>query len=125
MNFRQVEPTHIMENIICNELRSRGYGVDVGVVPSQRKGADGKQERVNYECDFVANLGSRRCYIQSAYALPMEEKANQEQASLLRINDSFKKIVVVKDGIKPFYNDKGILTMNLYDFLLDPYSLNY
>lgn len=125
MNFRQVEPTHIMENIIYNELRSRGYGVDVGVVSSQRKGSDGKQERVNYECDFVANLGSRRYYIQSAYALPTEEKANQEQASLLRINDSFKKIVVVKDGIKPFYNDKGILTMNLYDFLLDPHSLNY
>lgn len=125
LNFRQVEPTHLMENIIYNELRARGYGVDVGVVPAQRKSADGKQERVAYECDFVANLGSRRYYIQSAYALPTEEKIAQEQASLLKINDSFKKIVVVKDSVKPYYNDKGILTMNLYDFLLDARSLEF
>lgn len=119
LNFRQVEETHIMENIIYNELRHRGYSVDVGVVPAQKRDSEGKAERVNYECDFVCNMGSRRCYIQSAYAMPTKEKEDQEQASLLRIGDTFKKIIIVKDGIKPHYNDNGFLIMNLYDFLLD------
>ncbi len=125
LNFRQVEGAHIMENVIYNELRARGYGVDVGVVSSQRRGADGKQQRVSYECDFVCNMGSRRCYIQSAYALPTREKVEQEQASLLRIPDSFKKVIVVKDGVRPHYNDEGILVLNLYDFLLDERSLEF
>lgn len=125
LNFRQVEGAHIMENLIYNELRARGYGVDVGVVPSQRRGADGRQQRVSYECDFVCNMGSRRYYIQSAYALPTREKLEQEQASLLRIADSFKKVIVVKDGVKPHYNDEGILVLNLYDFLLDEHSLEF
>lgn len=125
LNFRQVEGTHIMENVVYNELRARGYAVDVGVVSSQRRDADGKQQRVSYECDFVCNMGSRRCYIQSAYALPTREKLEQEQASLLRIPDSFKKVIVVKDGVGPHYNDEGILVLSLYDFLLDERSLEF
>lgn len=123
LNFRQVEETHIMENIIYNELRCRGYNVDVGVVSAQKRNSEGKAERVNYECDFVCNMGSRRCYVQSAYAMPTREKEKQEQASLLRIGDSFKKIIIVKDGAKTHYNDNGFLIMNLYDFLLDDRSL--
>lgn len=125
LNFRQVEGAHLMENIVYNELRGRGYSVDVGVVPAQRTDADGMRRRVAYECDFVCNLGSRRYYIQSAYALPTREKLDQEQASLLRIGDSFKKVIVTRDGTRPHYNDDGVLIMNLYDFLLDPRSLDY
>lgn len=123
LNFRQIEETHIMENIIYNELRGRGYRVDVGIVPAFRKGANGGNQRVSYECDFVCNLGSRRYYIQSAYATPTEEKMAQEKASFLRIDDSFKKIIIIKDGSLPHYDDDGVLIMGLYDFLLDLDSL--
>lgn len=124
LNFRQVEETHMMENIIFNELRGRGYGVDVGVVNAQKRGEGGKQQRVSYECDFVCNAGSRRYYVQSAYSLPTLEKINQEQASLVRIGDSFKKVIITKDGGGTHYNEEGILMMNLYDFLLDEHSLD-
>lgn len=123
LNFRQVEETHIMENIIYNELRTRGYNVDVGIVSSFKKVENGTNQRVSYECDFVCNMASRRYYIQSAYALPSKEKLDQEQASLLHINDSFKKIIIAKEDILPHYNDDGVLIMNLYDFLLDADSL--
>lgn len=123
LNFRQFEETHIMENILYNELRGRGFKVDVGIVPSQRRDSQGSVRRVNYEIDFVCNLGSKRLYIQSAYALPTQEKMDQEQASLMRVGDSFKKVIVTKDGIAPHYNDRGVLIMNIYDFLLHPSSL--
>lgn len=122
LGFRQVEQTHIMENIVYNELRTRGYNVDVGVV-EQRSRHDGEQYRKQLEVDFVANLGSQRYYIQSAYQLPTEEKVAQEKASLLGIDDSFKKIVLVRDVVKPARDDRGILTMSVYDFLLDADSL--
>ncbi len=112
-----------MENILYNELRGRGFKVDVGIVPSQRRDSQGSVRRVNYEIDFVCNLGSKRLYIQSAYALPTQEKMDQEQASLMRVGDSFKKVIVTKDGIAPHYNDRGVLIMNIYDFLLHPSSL--
>ncbi|MBT1170706.1 ATP-binding protein [Bifidobacterium sp. SO4] len=122
LGFRQVEQTHIMENIVYNELRMRGYNVDVGVV-EQRGTRNGEPYRKQLEVDFVANLGSRRYYIQSAYQLPDEEKTAQEKASLLDIDDSFKKIILVRDIVKPTRDDHGILTMSVYDFLLDPHSL--
>ncbi|KFI97002.1 ATP-binding protein [Bifidobacterium stellenboschense] len=122
LGFRQVEQTHIMENIVYNELRTRGYNVDVGVV-EQRSRHDGEQYRKQLEVDFVANLGSQRYYIQSAYQLPTEEKITQEKASLLGIDDSFKKIILVRDVVKPARDDRGILTMSVYDFLLDANSL--
>lgn len=125
MNFRQFEETHIMENVIYNELVGRGLGVDVGVVPASRKDADGKSHRVQLEIDFVCNKGSKRYYVQSAFALPTPEKQEQEQRSLLRIDDAFKKIIVTKDGIGPHYNENGILMMNVYDFLLNPESLDF
>lgn len=122
LGFRQVEQTHIMENVIYNELRMRGYSVDVGVV-EQRPLVDGHARRVQLEVDFVANLGSRRYYIQSAYQLPDEEKVAQEKASLRGIDDSFSKIVLVRDVVKPTRDERGILTMSVYDFLLNPDSL--
>lgn len=125
MNFRQYEETHILENIVYNELRGRGYGVDVGVVPVQRRGADGKARRVTYEIDFVCNSGSRRYYVQSAFALPTKEKVAQEQASLVKAGDCFKRVIVTKDGPAPYYNEEGILMLNAYDFLLDPGSLDF
>ena len=124
LGFRQVEPTHIMENIVYNELRMRGYSVDVGVV-EKRGRRDGKDYRAALEVDFVANLGSRRYYIQSAYQLPDPAKTEQEKASLKAIGDSFKKIVLTRDVVKPMYDDDGILTMSVLDFLLDPRSLEY
>ena len=123
LNFRQIEPTHIMENIIYNELRFRGYTVDVGMVV-KRESDKGKDIKKHLEVDFIANLGSKKYYIQSAYSLPTTEKINQEKASLLNINDSFKKIIITKDRIKPFYDENGILTINLFDFLLDKNSLD-
>ena len=123
MNFRQFEETHLLENIIYNELRGRGYGVDVGVVPAQRKDADGKWRRAMYEIDFVCNSGSERCYIQSALALPDREKLQQEQASLMKVDDSFRKVIITKEGFEPHYNENGILMMNVYDFLLDRHAL--
>lgn len=124
MNFRRLEPTHIMENVIFNELVGRGFSVDVGVVPVHTRSESGVSQRVQLEIDFVCNKGSRRYYIQSAFALPTQEKRDQECRSLLNVDDSFKKIIVTKEGPAPFYNEDGILSMNVFDFLLDPDSLS-
>ena len=122
INFRQFEQTHAMENIIYNELRMRGYSVDVGVVTiAENKG--GKVIRKQLEVDFVCNLGSARYYIQSAYSLPDEEKLLQETKPFRKIDDSFKKILVTKDMVPKHYDEHGILTLNIYDFLLDPASI--
>lgn len=123
LNFRQQEENHIMENIIYNELLVRDFNVDVGIVEYRTKNAEGKQEKVNLEVDFVCNKGSQRFYIQSAFSIPDREKMKQEQNSLVRINDSFKKIIVVKDDIKPWYNEEGILVLGLQQFLLQPESM--
>lgn len=120
INFRQFEPTHSMENVIYNELRMRGYNVDVGVVATTEKNQKGKIVRKQLEVDFVCNLGSSRYYIQSAYSLPDETKRTQEIRPFRKIDDSFKKIVITKDFVHPYYDDYGILTVNIYDFLLDP-----
>ena len=119
LSFRQQEYNHIMENVIYNELRSRGYSVDVGVVETVRKESD-IWVRKPLEVDFVVNLGNRRYYIQSAYDIPSEEKMRQEQASLLSINDAFRKIVIVNSPILSGYNEQGVLMLSLSDFLLDP-----
>ncbi len=124
LNFRQQEETHIMENIIYNELLVRGFNVDVGVVEHTEKNEEGKAVRKRLEVDFVCNLGSRRYYIQSAFAIPDQEKMEQEQNSLVRIDDSFKKIIVVNDRIKLWRNEKGIVVMGIMDFLLNPDSLD-
>lgn len=124
LNFRQIEPTHLMENIIYNELRYRGYMVDVGVVMTREKDKNDKDVRNKREVDFIANLGTKRYYIQSAYSLPSVEKTEQEKASLLNIEDSFKKIIIVKDRVKAFLDDNGIVTINLFDFLLNKDSLD-
>lgn len=123
LGLRQQEETHIMENIIYNELRRRGCKVDVGMVEQRFVDNDGKWQRKQLEVDFVVNEGNQRYYIQSALALPDEEKRKQEMASLLRINDSFKKIIIVKDDIKPWRDENGILTMGLLDFLMNADSL--
>lgn len=123
LGFRQVEETHIMENVIYNELRSRGYSVDVGVVEKRRRNEEGKEERTYLEVDFIANLGSKRYYIQSAFSMPTEEKRIQEKASLINIGDSFKKIIVVKDVVNVTRDEDGITTMSIYDFLLKENSL--
>jgi len=123
LNFRQIEPTHLMENIIYNELRYRGYMVDVGMV-IKRESNKNKDIKKQLEVDFIANLGNKRYYIQSAYSLQSIEKINQEKASLLNIDDSFKKIIIVKDRITPFLDENGILTINLFDFLLNKESLD-
>ena len=122
-NFRQFEQTHSMENVIYNELRMRGYSVDVGVIPIVERNQEGKVIRKQLEVDFVCNLGSSRYYIQSAYSLPDEAKRTQEIRPFRKIDDSFKKIVITKDIIQPCYDDYGILTVNIYDFLLDPQIL--
>lgn len=123
LGFRQVEETHLMENVIYNELRSRGYSVDVGMVEKRGVNKDGKEYRSQLEIDFVANLGSKRYYIQSAFSMPTEEKRIQEKASLVNINDSFKKIIVVKDIVNVTRDEDGITTMSIYDFLLKENSL--
>ena len=123
LGLRQQEETHIMENIIYNELRRRGCKVDVGMVEQRFVDNDGKWQRKQLEVDFVVNEGNQRYYIQSALALPDEEKRKQEMESLLRINDSFKKIIIVKDDIKPWRDENGILTMGLLDFLMNADSL--
>ena len=123
LGFRQVEETHLMENIIYNELRSRGYSVDVGVVEKRGTDENGKEYKNQLEIDFVANLGSKRYYIQSAFSMPTEEKRIQEKASLVNVNDSFKKIIVVKDVINVTRDEDGITTMSIYDFLLKENSL--
>jgi len=119
INFRQFEQTHSMENVIYNELRMRGYSVDVGVVPIAEKDAEGKVIRKQLEVDFVCNMGSLRYYIQSAYSLPDEAKRTQEIRPFRKIDDSFKKIIITKDIVSPHYDEYGILTVNVYDFLLD------
>lgn len=124
LNFRQTEFTHLLENAIYNELRLRGYSVDVGQIPIFTIREDGKRQRSTLEVDFVCNLGYKRCYIQSAYALPTEDKMKQEFNSLLRIKDSFKKIVIVGTPTPTYQNEEGILTINIYDFLMNPDSLN-
>lgn len=123
LNFRQVEENHIMENVIFNELKIRGYSVDVGVVESKET-VDGKRRLKQLEIDFVANKGSKKYYIQSAYEMPTEEKLIQEKRSLVKVGDSFKKIVVVKDNISPQTDENGIVTMGLINFLLDQNSLD-
>lgn len=122
INFRQFEQTHAMENVIYNELRMRGYRVDVGVVMIAEN-KNGNVTRKQVEVDFVCNLGSARYYIQSAYSIPDEEKMLQETRPLRKIDDSFKKIVITKDIVPKHYDEHGILTMNIYDFLLDIKSL--
>lgn len=119
INFRQFEQPHSMENIIYNELRLRGFSVDIGVVNTKEQGV-----RKQLEVDFVCNLGSKRYYIQSAYSLPSEEKKNQEIRPFTKIDDSFKKIVITGDLSPAYYNDEGILFMNIFDFLLKPENLN-
>ena len=123
LNFRQVEETHAMENIIFNELKVRGYNVDVGVVVMNEVDKNGKKIRKQLEVDFGCNKGSKRFYIQSAYALPDKEKMEQEQRSLVNTGDGFKKIIITKDAVAPLYNDEGILVMSVYDFLLNPDSM--
>ena len=123
LNFRQVEETHAMENVIFNELKVRGYNVDVGVVVMNEVDKNGKKIRKQLEVDFVCNKGSKRFYIQSAYALPDKEKMEQEQRSLVNTGDGFKKIIITKDAVAPLYNEEGILVMSVYDFLLNPDSM--
>ena len=123
INFRQFEQTHAMENVIYNELRMRGYRVDVGVVPITEKNENGQTVRKQLEVDFICNLGSIKYYIQSAFSIPDEEKRAQEIRPLKKIDDSFKKIVITKDIVAPYYDENGILTMNIYDFLMDEKSL--
>ena len=123
LGFRQIEETHLMENIIYNELRVRGYHVDVGVVEYYETKADGKRGKKQLEVDFVATKGSEKYYIQSAFALPTADKVNQEQRGLLSISDFFRKIVVVGDNIKVRRDENGIITIGLRNFLLDENSL--
>lgn len=124
LNFRQVEESHLMENLIYNELRMRGYSVDVGQVETFEKNSEGKTIRKNFEVDFVCNLGAKRFYIQSALDMPTPEKVEQETNSLLRVNDSFQKMIIV-GGLAPSYiNEGGIVIINIIDFLTKPESLN-
>lgn len=124
LGFRQVEETHLMENIIYNELRYRGYSVDVGVVEKREMSENGKQIRKALEIDFVANLGSQRYYIQSALSMPTPEKQIQEKTSLINVADSFKKIIIVKDIVNVKRDENGIVTMSIYDFLLKENGLD-
>lgn len=123
LGFRQVEETHLMENAVYNELLSRGYAVDVGVVETRKRNQEGKQEKKKLEIDFVANMGSQRYYIQSAFQISDQEKEKQEKESLNNVNDSFKKIVLVRDVVKISRDEKGIVTMSIFDFLMDKNSL--
>ncbi len=123
LGFRQTEETHIMENIIFNELRARGFAVDVGLVEKRGRDEAGRSERKQLEIDFVANMGSRRYYIQSAFAMPTEEKQKQEKASLLQVRDSFKKIIVTRNVTNVTRDEHGITTMSIYDFLMKEDSL--
>ena len=125
LNFRQPDEPHLMENVLYNELCLRGYNVDVGNVIQRVRDENGTRQMKQLEVDFVANLGSKRYYIQSAYAMPDEEKRRQEKASLLALKDSFKKIIVVGNVVSPTQDDDGILTVGLLDFLLDPKSLDW
>lgn len=124
INFRQLEENHTMENVIYNELIARNFNVDVGIITATGKDNDGKSVRKQFEVDFVCNKGSKRYYIQSAFSIPDREKMEQESNSLLRIDDSFKKIIVVKDLPAPTYTEDGILVISVYDFLLNSNSLD-
>ncbi len=124
LGFRQHEETHLMENVIYNELRARGYQVDVGVVPLRITTKDGKRVRTQLEIDFIATMGSKKYYLQSAFSLMKEEKEKQEKASLLNVNDSFKKLVIVNDMLNVRRDVDGITTINVYDFLLDEDSMD-
>lgn len=124
INFRQLESTHSMENVIFNELKLRGYNVDIGIIEQREKDTNGKDQRKKLEIDFVANKGFNKYYIQSAFAMPTLEKEEQEQRPLIKINDSFKKIIITGGFTPQHYNDNGILIINIYDFLLNPNSLN-
>lgn len=124
LNFRQQEPTHIMENIIFNELVARGFNVDVGIVEHYLRDENGKQQVKQLEVDFVCNKGNKRYYVQSAFSVPTTEKMQQEQASFDRIDDSFKKIIVTADRGKVWRNEKGYTIINVLDFLLNPDSLD-
>ena len=124
LDMRQIEETHIMENIIYNELVLRGYSVDVGMVEIKKRDKEGKWSRIQLEVDFIASLGSKKYYVQSALSIPDREKELQECRPLTNINDSFKKIIVVRDHIMPRRNEEGILTIGLFDFLLKDDSLD-
>lgn len=124
LDMRQQEETHIMENIIFNELITRGYSVDVGMIEIRKPDKEGKWLRSQLEVDFIASLGSKKYYVQSALSIPDREKEIQESRPLTNINDSFKKIIVVKDHIMPRRNEEGILTIGLFDFLLIEDSLD-
>ena len=119
LNFRQLEETHIMENIIYNELRYRGYDVDIGTVEYNKTDKNGQNKKIQLECDFVANRGTKRIYIQSAYDVSSLEKKEQEENSLMRISDSFRKIIIQRHQVIPHYDDNGIFIICLKDFLLN------
>jgi hypothetical protein len=123
LNFRQTEENHIMENVIFNELKVRGYSVDIGVVDIREVCGEKRRER-QLEIDFIANKGNKRYYIQSAYEMPSAEKIEQEKRSLMKTGDGFKKIIVVKDNIRPQIDENGIVTMGLFHFLLNENSLD-
>lgn len=123
LNFRQVEYTHLMENVIYNELIARGFKVDVGVVQKQIRDDNGERSRLYLEVDFICNQGSRRYYIQSAYRMKDEIKVRQEEASLTNIDDSFKKIIIIGEYTPVLHNEHGITILSIYDFLLNDYSL--
>ena len=124
LNFRQLEETQSMENIIYNELKIRGFNVDVGVIVQFDTNEKGSSIRKQLEIDFVCNKGFKRYYIQSAYSIPDHAKMEQEQRSLMLTGDFFKRLIITKDTPLPYYNDKGVLIMNVYDFLLNENSLN-
>lgn len=125
LNFRQIEETHSMENIIFNELKMRGFNVDVGVIMQYATNEKGNSVRKQLEIDFVCNKGSKRYYIQSAYAIPDQAKMEQEQRSLMLTGDFFKRMIITKDTPAPYYNESGVLIMSVYDFLLNENSLDY
>ena len=125
LNFRQIEETHSMENIIFNELKMRGFNVDVGVIMQYETNEKGTNIRKQLEIDFVCNQGSKRYYIQSAYAILDQAKMEQEQRSLMLTGDFFKRMIITKDTPAPYYNESGVLIMNVYDFLLNENSLTF
>lgn len=125
IDFRQIEENHSMENIIFNELKHRGYNVDVGLVEMRERNEEGHQIRKKLEVDFVANQGSQRYYIQSAFKMDNGDKEKQELKSLKHIPDSFKKLIIVRDNIVPYHDENGFIRMGLFDFLLNPASLNF
>jgi predicted AAA+ superfamily ATPase len=124
LNFRQTEENHIMENIVYNELRIRGYQVDVGVIEHYALSSEGKRNKRHLEVDFIATKGSQKYYVQSAFSMSGSDKAKQEERPLLSISDSFKKVIVVRENIKARRNEDGIMTIGIYNFLLDTDSLN-